>query len=476
MPFWGLAPRTVRKRAAEALRSGDSLMRVVVRDGKVTDVEGGPKWMQDAMRGMMEKFVQYLPSMEIAFNTIDEPRVVVPHDDLERFLARALTKNMLAASSNRSPINSFSSHSTKSKENTDTNMNTISFTQIGRSPSWQHLRLGCRPDSPAGALADADSEDDVKSYGQGELGFIYNTSTMSDVCLSPSLRASHGFFDRPDTHSISYDLLPIFSQSKTSVNNDILYPSLWYWVDMVHYDATSDVPWSKKQDRLYWRGSTTGGFATGGNWKGHHRQRFVDMMSGNGSATVLSRRGDDHAAGGWAVETVERGEYRDLVDVAFTKVVQCDEADCAAQTAHFDVQARASQQDGWHSRMVLDMDGNAFSGRFYALLRSRSLTLKFASFREWHAEWLRPWVHYAPLSLQGREWLELVRYFSDGDGGGGAAEAEGMAARSTDWAERVLRKEDMEAWFFRLLLEYGRIIDDQRAYIGFTFSGANVKR
>ena len=35
------------------------------------------------------------------------------------------------------------------------------------------------------------------------------------------------------------------------------------------------------------------------------------------------------------------------------------------------------------------------------------------------------------------------------------------------WAEKVLRKEDMEIYMFRLLLEWGRLTDDRRDEIGY---------
>lgn len=102
-----------------------------------------------------------------------------------------------------------------------------------------------------------------------------------------------------------------------------------------------------------------------------------------------------------------------------------------------------------------------------------------AIFREWHAEWLRPWVHYIPLSLRGDEHLDLVRWFGGeeqeggaGSGGkkgdkkgekksdkGGNGESAGerkareIAKRSTEWHDKVLRNVDFEAWLFRLLLE-----------------------
>ena len=88
-----------------------------------------------------------------------------------------------------------------------------------------------------------------------------------------------------------------------------------------------------------------------------------------------------------------------------------------------------------------------------------------AIFKEWHEEWLKPWLHYVPLSLHGNEHFEAVRYFDrDVDGREQAIE---IAQSGRDWANKVLRNEDLEVWFFRLLLEYGRLLDDNRENLGF---------
>ena len=44
---------------------------------------------------------------------------------------------------------------------------------------------------------------------------------------------------------------------------------------------------------------------------------------------------------------------------------------------------------------------------------------------------------------------------------------EEIAEAGRKWAGRVLRKEDMEIFMFRLLLEWGRLTDDRRDEIGF---------
>jgi hypothetical protein len=139
------------------------------------------------------------------------------------------------------------------------------------------------------------------------------------------------------------------------------------------------------------------------------------------------------------------------MDVHFSHIGQCDGNDCAAQKEFFGLEDGVAQQDHWKYRHLLDMDGNAFSGRFYAFLKSKSLVYKMAVFREWHEEWIKPWVHYIPLSLRGEEILEAVRYFSSEQEGKTAAIK--VAEAGSEWAGKALRNEDFEVWFFRLLLE-----------------------
>ncbi|KAJ3472708.1 hypothetical protein NLG97_g10775 [Lecanicillium saksenae] len=44
--------------------------------------------------------------------------------------------------------------------------------------------------------------------------------------------------------------------------------------------------------------------------------------------------------------------------------------------------------------------------------------------------------------------------------------AEKIATDGRDWADRVLRKDDMEVYVLRLLLEYARLLDDRRESMG----------
>ncbi|USW47209.1 Putative glycosyl transferase CAP10 domain-containing protein [Septoria linicola] len=455
LPFWGLSPATIRARARESLGFIDNnLMGMLIRDGKVSHVEGGQDWLQQAAVGMMQQFIEYLPDMDLAFNVHDEPRVVVPHDELSRLIQIALEKTLRAAGAQQAPKDTFSPRPKDLRTGKRIEeVKVTRFNVFAHQPTWIPSRLSCSPDSPARGLEEALLTDNMTAYALSELGF------------------SHGFFDRPNAFNVVHDLFPIFSQSKMSSFQDITYPSPWYWFGKVSYNENRDMDWAQKENRLWWRGSTTGGFSRAGGWRRQHRQKLVAKVNSLESAKILSSSNagatdDNPGARKWLVKKVARPDFKSIMDVRFSHVGQCDPGDCDAQREYFDIAEPADQQDAWSYKYLLDMDGNAFSGRFYAFLMSHSLTFKMAVFREWHEEWIRPWVHYIPLSLKGEEVLEAVRYFDAEEEGRELATVVAEDGRS--WAQKALRNEDFEVWLFRLLLEYGRVVDDNREGIGYS--------
>ncbi|OCL06419.1 glycosyltransferase family 90 protein [Glonium stellatum] len=465
LPFWALKPSTIRARVREALGSDEnSLIGLSIRDGEAVKIEGGAEWQQQATLGMIKNFVQHLPDMDVAFNIHDEPRVIVPHDQLSHMVEIAREQRMPAALANASPLNAFSNRpDDMGNGRRFPESKTTRFNKFAHQQTWTHARMSCSPNSPARSYEDA-TADNLTSYAIGDLGFVYNQSAFSDICMSPSFRQTYGFFERPNAFNIVHDLIPIFSQSKISSFQDITYPSPWYWFGKVGYDEERDTDWYNKTNSLYWRGSTTGGFSRNGGWRRQHRQHVIQKMNAPDKAKILVNQKEKNSPG-WQTKEVPRQEYKDFIDVKFSHVGQCDPGDCDAQKEFFNVVDRVDGQDAWQYQHLLDMDGNAFSGRFYAFLKSMSLVYKMAIFQEWHKEWLKPWVHYIPLSLHGDEWLELVRYFSSEEEG--KLQAPNIAVQGREWGNKVLRNVDFEVWFFRLLLEYGRIIDDNREIIGY---------
>ncbi len=452
LPFWALDPAVIRKRAREALGFDNAFIGVLIRDGVVVTAAGGSEWQQKSTTSMLASFVKYLPDMDLPFNVHDEPRVIVPSDDLSRMIATAKDKTMPISFTTPLPRNAWSPRPADVDDGKSfSESKTTRFNEFAHQPTWTHSRLSCPPESPARAL-DESMRDDPSSFTFSELGLISNHTAFSDICLSPSLREKFGFFDRPNAFKIVHDLFPIFSQSKISSYQDILYPSPWYWSGKVAYREKDDTPWENKKKQLFWRGSTTGGFSRNGGWRRQHRQLVVDKMNALDKAKIFSNQSQsDSATVSWRSREVQRQDYKDMFDVKFSHVGQCDPGDCAAQKEYFEVVKPTKPHDAWSYKYLLDMDGNAFSGRFYAFLQSASMIFKMAIFREWHEEWLQPWIHYVPLSLQGDEYLESVRYFEEEEIG--KLQARRMADQSSEWARQALRNEDLEVWLFRLLLE-----------------------
>ena len=449
LPFWALKPETIRERARESIGFDNAMLALMIRNGKHTKVTGGAEWQQEATIGMIKDFVRYLPDMDLAFNVHDEPRVLVAHDDLSRLVAMAKDIAMPAAFANEAPLNKFSPRPSDLNDGRRTKeYKTTRFNRFAHQPTWTESRISCSPDSPARAI-DETTPDNTTAYALGELGFVYNATAFSDVCLSPSMQSSFGFFDRPNAFDVTHDLFPVFSQSKISSFQDIVYPSPWYWAERARYDGEKDMEWDQKQSKMYWRGSTTGGFSRDGGWRRQHRQRFVQKVNGLDQTQLLSHSPEGSSS--WQVQGVSRNDYRDLFDVKFTYIGQCDPGDCDAQREYFEVVENVDFQEAWAYRYLLDIDGNAFSGRFYAFLHSKSLVYKMAVFREWHEEWLKPWVHYVPLGMKGTEYLESVRYFAREQAG--QIEGPRLANAGREWAAKALRNQDFEVWFFRLLLE-----------------------
>ncbi|MCJ1384655.1 capsule-associated protein CAP1 [Xylographa soralifera] len=464
LPFWGLEPSVIRGRAREALGFDNALLGILLRGGEVVNKAGGDEWQQDATEGMMQGFIQYLPDMDLCFNRHDEPRVVIPHEDLTRLVKKATDQALPAAMAHPKPQNTWSTRPADIDDGKRfPEVSITRFNRFAHQPTWTNSRISCSPDSPSRAL-DETIADNTSSYTFSDLNFVQNKTAFSDICNSPSLRETYGFFDRPNAFDVVHDLFPIFSQSKISSFQDILYPSPWYWSGKVPYKESQDYTWENKENQMYWRGSTTGGFSRDGGWRRQHRQRMVKMINALDNTRIY----ENETVNGeieWHAKDMPRLDYKSLFDVHFSHVGQCDPGDCDAQKEFFRIEKGAPQHYAWAYKYLLDIDGNAFSGRFYAFLKSRSLIFKMAVFREWHEEWIKPWVHYVPLGLSGDDYVESVRYFDQEEEG--KVQAQRLAIQGREWAGQVLRNEDFEVWFFRLLLEYGRLVDDDREHIGF---------
>lgn len=493
LPFYALSPGEIRLRTWKVTSNPWHFAgAIIIRDGEASigpNVVPTHVWMLDGVMEILDNFVRWLPDMDLAFNLNDECRIAVPFETVEQMREQG----------RRSDVNLKSSQHDFSKnrgeqwrpipdESNDAErvLHELSLEKT----FYDFSSIGCSPASPARTRRKWDVSalctECTAPHSLG--GFLGNWTLAADVCHQPDLADLHGLYLSPAAFRGSSELYPIFSQSKAAGFNDILYPSAWNYMEKAHYapsDSRPDMPFELKNDTLFWRGATSEGVSAGaGQWKGMARQRFVHLANNvNASAaprSLLVPAPRPNAKHRLTYESVPSSQLTELFSVDINvvdSIVRCGGRDCPDQAAEFAPMASHSDfQDHWRYKYLLDLDGAGFSGRFLPFLRSGSLPFKAALFREWWDDRVTPWQHFVPLDLRGHAFWATLMYFTGLNGQlngrdvqveGHGVEAQRIAQRGQKWANLVLRKEDMEIYFFRLLLEWGRLTDDRRDDLGY---------
>lgn len=386
-----------------------------------------------------------------------------------RLLVAAPLDTVLAAKAkaNRKPLPAESQLRGQSPKRPKDVTNIVWY-DFGQGQPWQALQSTCAIDSPARAeTLETPREPNLV------LPFVDNFGASQDVCQNADLHRSQGIITAPTSCSLTHSLVPVFSPSKPSLFNDIVYPSIWYWIkaQVEDYKEKDDPDWSAKDDTLYWTGSATGGYATMDNWQDLQRQRLVLKVTGDSDATPSSNVTLLQKAPGskiWEPYQTQWRNLSDLFDIRITSATQCTEEACETMLSTFNLLAHDIHNNPntdpihatYGSKYVLDMDGNAFSGRFYRLLESKCAVVKQTIFKEWHDGRIVPWVHFIPVSPSADELGEIMRFLTQEEAG--KRISSDVASQSRHWAKRTLRMIDMEITFLRIMLEYGRIVSDDR--------------
>jgi len=314
-------------------------------------------------------------------------------------------------------------------------------------------------------------------------GYVANYTLSTDFCHQPDLQSLNGIFVEPLSTSTTAALFPLFGGSKLTVNNDILLPGPVYWSEEERFMGTDDdaaLPWAEKRDVAVWRGVATGGRNKRSNWKAFQRHRFVAMN--NGTKLTRAEVGIEEPvnfvmpADGYSLQAAEEGTFGEWVDswsdVSFvdlmcnTKASE-DQIGCDYTSPQFALGRGITMAEQFQHKYLPDIDGNSYSGRYLGFLRSTSLPIKATLWREWHDSRLTAWKHFVPMDSRFGDWYGIMEYFLGyGDDLGKDAIAERIAMAGREWAARVLRREDMQIYVLRLLLEYARISDDRREDMG----------
>ncbi|KAJ6181134.1 hypothetical protein N7519_011595 [Penicillium mononematosum] len=484
-PFWAVPPAEIRQMAAK-LQSSDGIAGVQIRNKKVvySPVEG---WRVETLRKSIKRIARYLPDMDIALNIMDQPRVMVPYEDTQEYLrTEALTRSLPSDAQDQFTPGMF-----KGGSSIEDHVDPSWFSIAGKM-YMDYAKDSCDPHSPA-RNDNFTVEDADKLYKSPLGGFVTNFTASSDLCtVGPVLGENHGFLFSASSNLITRKLIPVFSECKVSVNNDILFPANMYFMNDKRYvyNSRHDYEWKDKADTLLWRGVTSGGVQLADNWQHMHRQRFVHITNSTDmrpeTVSILSE--------------TSLGQYRnypdfhpskfslDHFDVGFTEAWGCI-PNCSFYDDVWTYKKPKGFSEQFKAKYLVDIDGHSFSGRWRAFQLSKSLGIKATIFREWHDSRLFPWRHFVPMDNRYDDLYGLMTYFlglepqtppedafsiSEPYIRKHDFEAEVIASQSREWAQHALRNEDLDIYLYLLLLEYGRIIDDNRDSIGYSGDGSEL--
>ncbi|GAA6041033.1 hypothetical protein JCM8097_004685 [Rhodosporidiobolus ruineniae] len=389
----------------------------------------------DQVMALLEGISQFLPDLNITITGHDVPWVVLGSDHKQQHIE---------AAENGEYLDDFET-----------------FKDDWAYDGWQ---LMCPSDSPMRQAAPFGNRTD---WTASETTSFIGTDHVQamDMCYHPENQVIHGYTawngPRPGI------LFPMFSFSTTSLNSDLLLPPL----EQYERPVGPDLPWAEKPyNKVVWRGSTTGSDLTQAIARKYsQRVRLARLPKATGELTVpYAPNYAPNYLGKVEHLTRSAADFADeYLDVQFMGApAQCGTAaECANFEHEFEWDAFMSEEEQNKYRYVLDVDGNGWSGRFHRLMASNSLVLKSTIFPEWFADRVQPWVHYVPIKTDYTDLYPTMAFFKGYDGVGAHEDlAERIATAGRLWAEQYWRWEDMQAYMFRLLLEYARVMKRDWSY------------
>ncbi|KAG5637556.1 hypothetical protein H0H81_004133 [Sphagnurus paluster] len=367
-------------------------------------------------------------------------------------------------------------------------------TYISRSGFPQTERLGwasaCAPSSPARAHPiNLDSPPPVSS----KKTFIHDHVAAMNPCLHPQLFHQHGFFL---AHNLGphppRTLVPEFAFCTTALHHNVRIPNPYGWVEDLH--RADDPEWAHRIDeRVLWRGSNTGIFhAPHTRWRNAHRSavvRFANVLEGTARVLLPTRTCAERVGPPKEIRNAMLNPA--AMDITFAgRPILCEPKTCEELERTLRWAEKQTFGEAGNYKYILDVslelvarsvlslmfefstakiDGNGWSSRFKRLMTSNALVFKATIYPEWYMDRIAPWVHYVPVQVDMSD-LHDALFFFRGDGNGdGAHEDLGrkIAVAGRQWSKSFWRREDMIAYFFRLMLEYARLMNLDRDAMSF---------
>ncbi|KAI1164142.1 capsular associated protein [Nemania serpens] len=477
-PFWAFDPGHLRRMIK------DKQHYIRVRDGKawfISDhLEQRQPWVQ-LWTELVQEMMPHLPDLDMVLNVMDETRVLVPWEDMAKYVAKERQQRNLF------PPSEATAEYTKFRNETgDSHAEpaiTVDWVIDEQHTYWDHYRVTCPPDTPGHNVSSLETLPHPPQYPTQPMpftvdGFIQNFTASSDPCLQPHLRGMHGTFIESVSMATTHALFPMFGGCKLPGNNEILIPAgmILDSYDLFSGGDSHGGDWALKKNELIWRGVASGGRHKDENWWGFQRLRFIQMM--NGTAVSQLEAGEADVAPSFKIPEMSQHQiqaqkdgglgkwissFSDAAFVHFECFPHEENEGCSYLEPYMQLRKSIHMKEQYNYKFLPDIDGNSYSGRFRAFMLSTSLVLKSTIYAEWHDDRLIPWVHFVPFDNTYVDIYAILEYYLNGHDD----EAQRIADDGREWSDKVMRREDMRLYVWRLLLEYARVMDPARDRLGF---------
>ncbi|KNB11398.1 hypothetical protein FOXG_11303 [Fusarium oxysporum f. sp. lycopersici 4287] len=315
----------------------------------------------------------------------------------------------------------------------------------------------------------------VRRHSKAQL--MVNWERSLQYCFQPDLKYLHGMsLSSPHAEPIR-DLLPLFGFSKSEPFNDILIPL------PQEDDDRADIGWNfdRRYDAMFWRGQTDNGVISDQALRGNHKFRLLHMLGNQNPedkvSIVLPTAKD---ASVYRHEKVPITEANLVLpsSVGMNNYTGCIGPNCELLHQTYPIVNEAQDQEPLEYRYILLLDtDHGPSPDLLRVLRSKSVPFISTIFRTWYSDRLIPWLHFVPIDTRYQGLHTTLTYFTgtqkkaylngrDTDMKGLAKDGAWIAQQGAKWANQALGEKDKEVYLFRLLLEWGRLVDDKRDEIG----------
>ncbi|CED82150.1 Endoplasmic reticulum protein EP58, contains filamin rod domain and KDEL motif [Phaffia rhodozyma] len=454
LPFLAYKGEVLRERLSR-VDVAQTIFSMKLQNGKVTALKGSgldgerPRDLTD----LINPIAHLLPSMEIFFNINDSPFYIASREVIDRTTYYA-SRGELWPEDDR----------VRHEEG-----------QVARANSWlSPCKQNAR--SLQGTTDIILTPHEVKSDAVSDLhrnrSFVADFMKAIDYCESPELLDAHSLFI--GSRLAPSVLTPIFSTCKTIWNTDI---------PAIPTEATKheveDVPWEEKTiEKAFWRGLMTGSYADAKvDWRSGQRIRLHHFANPPSNSTEkVSVLELDPKTKKWMPKDHNLVSVaEDLFDIGLVDgPVQCSATDgtcdVIAKEIKFAPRVSWASSVNWHLmyKYVIDVDGNGWSSRFRRTLLYGAVVLKSTVYSEWYSDVVIPWYHYVPLQNSYSDLIDIMTFFKTRP-----EAAKKIAAAGRQFVKEQWQWEDMQSYMLLLLLEYARVLSDDREQASWHGEGLN---